>query len=121
MAVRRRRAAPGRPAAATHTARAACRYNWVEERAFGAQQRRKGRHRSLSDTCLLSLLAAGFYPNPVMPVPACMVDPKDSGLVQQACDACKAAVKVTVRGMHSQPQPSAKRTDSHTRAASCPS
>lgn len=54
------------------------------------------RPAAFATRALTPLRAAGFYPNPVVPLPSCLVDPKDAGEAQAACDACKAAVKVKV-------------------------
>lgn len=56
-----------------------------------------------------------------MPVPACLVDPKDTALAKEACDACKAAVKVKVGGGAVGCRLEGACADSHTRADSCPS
>lgn len=64
-------------------------------------------------------VAGGFFPQPLLPLPACQVNPKDEQAAQAACDACKAAVTVTVRAGRpahgSSPASSARATPDGTR------
>lgn len=47
------------------------RYNWVEARTYG-----------------------GYYPNPLIPIPACLHDTDDPDAEDAACNACKGAIDV---------------------------